>query len=61
MVINKSLANRLFPGVDPLGQQLNTGGRNSIVIGVVGDVAANVEGEEPNYVYHAHSQFAGGP
>jgi predicted permease len=59
VVINKGLANQLFPGVDPLGQRLNTGGRVSTVIGVTGDVAAGVEGQEPNYVYHAHSQFAG--
>jgi putative ABC transport system permease protein len=55
MIINKGLADRLFPGVDPVGQQVN----GSTVIGVVGDVAATVEGSEPFYMYRAHSQFAG--
>jgi predicted permease len=59
VVISKRLADQLYPGVDPLGQQLTTGGRVSTVIGVTGDVAATVEGQKPNYVYHAHSQFAG--
>ena len=59
VMINTALARRLYADADPLGQQLRTGGRTSTVIGVVGDVAANVEGQEPDYVYHAHSQFAG--
>jgi len=59
VIIGKGLAQALFPGVDPLGQQIRTGGRTSTVIGVVPDVAATVEGRTTFYVYHAHAQFAG--
>ncbi|MEP6472438.1 MAG: ABC transporter permease, partial [Gemmatimonadota bacterium] len=59
VVINQSLANAIFPGIDPLGQTLNTGGRNSEVIGVVANVAIDNEGSQSHYVYHAHTQFAG--
>lgn len=59
VVISKSLADRLFPGVGAVGQSLRTGGRNSEIIGVVGDVAVDNEGNQDMYVYHAHRQFAG--
>ena len=59
VIISNGLATALFPNVDPLGQQLRTGGRTSTVIGVVPDVAATVEGRPAPYVYHAHAQFAG--
>jgi predicted permease len=59
VVINKSLADALYPGIDPIGQSLNTGGRDSEVIGVVANVAVDNEGAEDHYVYHAHTQFAG--
>jgi predicted permease len=59
VVINKSLADALYPGIDPIGQTLNAGGRNSEVIGVVANVSVDNEGAEDHYVYHAHSQFAG--
>ncbi len=59
VVISQSLAARLFPGTSALGQRLRTGGRESEVIGVVGDVAVTNEGTEDMYVYHAHRQFAG--
>ncbi len=59
VVISQSLASRLFPGTSALGQRLRTGGRESEVIGVVGDVAVTNEGVEDMYVYHAHRQFAG--
>lgn len=58
-VISKSAARLLFPGVDPIGQQLRTGGGNRTVIGVVADVALDIEGHVEPTIYHAHRQFAG--
>jgi predicted permease len=59
VVVSKSLAQRLFPGVPAVGQRLRAGGRTKEIIGVVGDVAINAEGQPDRYVYHAHAQFAG--
>jgi predicted permease len=59
VVISKVLADRLFPAVSAVGQQLRSGGRNSEVIGVVSDVAVTNEGVADGYVYHPHRQFAG--
>lgn len=59
VVISSLAAAQLFPGIDPIGQQLNTGGFNWEVIGVVPDVATDAENELQPTVYHAHAQFAG--
>ncbi|HEY7878054.1 MAG TPA: ABC transporter permease [Gemmatimonadaceae bacterium] len=59
VVVSVSAAARLFPGVDAIGQRLRTGGHDWEVIGVVPDVAVDVEGRIAAYVYHAHAQFAG--
>lgn len=59
VVISKSAARLLFPAVDPIGQQLHTAGVTATVIGVVGDVALDVEGNVEPTIYHAHRQFAG--
>jgi ABC-type antimicrobial peptide transport system permease subunit len=59
VVVSHSLAESLFPGIDPLGQTLRTAGFDAEVIGVVGDVALDQEGRAAVYVYHAHTQFAG--
>lgn len=59
LLISKSLATRIFPGVDPIGQRLRTAGLEGEVIGVVSDVALDGEGTPDLYVYHAHTQFAG--
>jgi len=59
VIISKGLADALFPGIDPIGQKIGTGGRASTVIGIVPEVAVSVEGERLHYVYHAHTQFAG--
>ena len=59
VIVSKNLADGLYPGIDAVGQTLNTGGRNSEIIGVVNDVAVDVEGTQDLYVYHAHTQFAG--
>ncbi len=59
VIVSKSVADAAYPGADPLGQQLSTGGRTSTIVGVVPDVAVNAEGDLSPYVYHAHAQFAG--
>jgi putative ABC transport system permease protein len=58
-VISSIAATRLFPGVDPIGQQLRTGGFTWDVIGVVSDVATDPEGDRQPTIYHAHAQFDG--
>ena len=59
VVISQSAAQQFFPGVDPLGQHLSTGGPMLVVIGVVGDVSVDATGRVDTYVYHPHRQFAG--
>ncbi len=60
VLVSKSLATKLFPGVDPIGQRISPGGsRPSEIIGVVSDVSLDAEGHIDDYVYHAHVQFAG--
>jgi putative ABC transport system permease protein len=59
IIVSTSLAERLFPGTSALGQQVRSGGRVSTVIGVVPDVATNMEGRTAPYIYRAHAQFAG--
>jgi hypothetical protein len=58
-VISKSLALRLFPGMSAIGQRIAAGGRESEIIGVVGDAALDNEGGDAAYVYHSHRQWAG--
>ncbi len=58
IVVSRSLADSMFPGVDPLGRQLQIANFRATVIGVVGDVALTVRGLRAPTVYHAHSQFA---
>ena len=58
VVLSELAAKTLFPGVDPIGQRLNTGGRDEEVIGVVSDVALSNEGQMLPHIYHAHRQFA---
>jgi len=59
VVVSQSLADRLYPNIDAVGQTLRTGGRTSEIIGVVNDVSVDNEGHEDLYVYHPHTQFAG--
>jgi ABC-type antimicrobial peptide transport system permease subunit len=58
VIISQNLAERLFPGIDPLGQRLRTGSRESEVIGVVGNTALGNEGDEAFWVYHPHRAWA---
>ena len=59
VVISASLAQQVFPGADPLGQRFQTADIECEVIGVVNDVAYDVEGHTAPTVYHAHRQYAG--
>jgi len=59
MIITQSLADKLFPGVDPIGQSLTTGGRRGTVVGIAGETAVTNEGSPGMFVYHPHRQFAG--
>jgi predicted permease len=59
VIVSRSLAEQLYPGVRAVGQVLNTGNHDSEIIGVVGDVAVDAEGRTAPYVYHPHRQFAG--
>ena len=59
VLVSHSFAERRFPGTDPLGQRIQTAEVEAEIIGVVGDVALDAEGHAAEYVYHAHSQFAG--
>jgi predicted permease len=58
LIVSKSLADRLFPHMSALGQQITTG-RAGEIVGVVGDVSVDNEGKQDLYAYHAHRQFAG--
>jgi putative ABC transport system permease protein len=57
-VISRSAAERLFPGVSPLGHQILTGGQTLEIIGVVEDVVREPGAPPPPTVYHRHAQFA---
>ncbi|HVT40935.1 MAG TPA: ABC transporter permease [Gemmatimonadaceae bacterium] len=59
LLVSKSLALQLFPGMSAIGQRLRAGPANGEIIGVVGDVALDAQGHAARYVYHAHTQFAG--
>lgn len=57
-VISAAAAAAMFADANPLGQKVLVLGDTLEVIGVVGDVALNVEGEPVAHIYHAHRQFA---
>jgi putative ABC transport system permease protein len=59
VLVTKSLADQLYPGVNPIGQTLRTGGRSAAIIGIVGEVALDNEGRASPMIYHPHKQFAG--
>lgn len=54
VVISRSAADRLFPGTSAVGQELSAAGSERTVVGVVGDVANDVEATTAHHVYHAH-------
>ncbi len=61
VLINKQMAETLWPGVSPLGKQIKLGAADSLpwvsVIGVVGNVISR--GRAPNYAYVPTSQEPG--
>lgn len=59
VIVSRGLARRIFPGGPALGQKLRTGGRESEIVGVVGEVSVDAEGHPDATIYHAHRQFAG--
>jgi hypothetical protein len=59
VIVSRSVADQLFPGMRAVGQNVRAGGRTKEIIGVVPDVALNPQGRMVPYVYHAHRQFAG--
>ena len=59
VIVSRTVAERLFPGVRAVGQRLTTGGGDREIIGVVADVALDPQGRSGGYVYHPHRQFAG--
>jgi predicted permease len=59
VIVSKSLADKVFPGVDPIGQELTTGGRRATIVGVAGETSVTNEGTPGFFVYHPHRQFAG--
>jgi len=59
VIVSRTVAERLFPGVRAVGQRLATGGDDREIIGVVADVALDPQGRSGGYVYHPHRQFAG--
>jgi predicted permease len=51
-VINETMAERYFPGRDPVGQRLGLVARDAVVVGVVGTTVYGRPGEAPRpYVY----------
>jgi predicted permease len=59
VVVSRTLAERLFPGVRAVGQTITAGGRPKVIVGVVGDASVDPQGRMDAYVYHPHRQFAG--
>jgi putative ABC transport system permease protein len=59
VIVSKSVADRLFPGVRAVGQMVRAGGRTKEIIGVVPDVSIDPQGHMVAHVYHPHRQFSG--
>jgi predicted permease len=59
VIVSHSLAKRLYPGVDPIGQTISAGNASCEIVGVVSDVSVDAEGLAEDFVYHPHTQFAG--
>jgi putative ABC transport system permease protein len=62
VVINQTLANRYFPGEDPIGHRMTMGGVPRTIIGIVGDAkyqGLSAEAGPQVYVPYAQSPFPG--
>lgn len=51
-IINKAFADRLFPGVNPIGQHVNGGQWNYEIVGVVGNAKSRTLGEDPRPILY---------
>jgi putative ABC transport system permease protein len=49
-VVNRTLAERLWPGRSPLGRRIQAGGRTAEIVGVVGDTKVSMLNEPPRNV-----------
>jgi predicted permease len=62
VVINESMAERLWPGADPIGKKVFWTGKASkplTVVGVVGDLRdVQLEGEPPQFLFRPYPQMA---
>jgi len=62
VVITETMARRIWPGIDPVGQQITLGGNTGTpwtVVGVVGDIRDQVLQQEPNpMMYLSFQQVA---
>ncbi|HEV8446210.1 MAG TPA: ABC transporter permease [Gemmatimonadaceae bacterium] len=59
VIVSQSLAKRIYPGVDPIGQTISAGDATCLIVGVANDVSVDAEGRAEDFVYHPHAQFAG--
>jgi ABC-type antimicrobial peptide transport system permease subunit len=59
MIVTRSLADKLFPGVEAIGQSITTGGRRGTIVGIAGETSVTNEGTPGMFVYHPHQQVAG--
>ncbi len=61
LLVNETMARRFWPGVDPIGRPIRTGGRDRIVVGVVADSKVYSLGERPlAYMYFPYEQTSHG-
>ena len=57
VIVNRTLARRAFGDADPVGRQLDLGGRTATIVGVVGDVTiGRLEDEIPPTMYYSSYQ-----
>jgi len=61
LLVNETMARRFWPGLDPIGRSIRTGGRDRIVAGVVADTKVYSLGERPlAYMYFPYEQTSRG-
>ena len=62
VIINETLAKKLWPGASPIGQRLDRGDDEEVVVGVVSDAKYNsiTEDPRPYAFYHIEQDFPSG-
>jgi putative ABC transport system permease protein len=58
-LISESVANRYWPGADPLGEGIRSDGRVRTIVGIVRDTRHDLRERASRKVYFPHGQFAG--